>query len=296
MGKQHLILVFSCVLAFVLSAALPPAAFCQAEPARTMGETTIAGQECRTLKDYFARFEQDKTKKVPGKEVKHILLQALPEAYKEAWAETLSREKVSLEGSAGMTVRVLYVEGRHDEKPIRALITFAILCRVNDVEPTAYDERLAALVIGRDEARLAIVEQEADRKGTQLVRILPEKEVHIGGKSLVGLNFSGSNDNMTAAGAPGLLKEERVNFYLFLDDDIKPAGSVLKGREERLGEGEGGVDEKSLYCGAIIFKKDMLGNIIGILSPYTVARNDKRIEKGMVRYDWDAARGTFVKK
>ena len=109
---------------------------------------------------------------------------------------------------------------------------------------------------------------------------------------MVGLNFAALGDDPDGAGAA--VKQETVNFYLFQDNGVKFAGSVLKVREERAREGQTGA--KSLYRGSIIFKKDMKGNIIGILSPYTVTEEGKRIDKGMVRYAWDAAREAFVRE
>jgi hypothetical protein len=254
----------------------------------------IRGQDCQALKDFFARFELDKTNKVPSEEVRRILLRALPEAYRKGWAETMGRTAAGADRSACMTVRVLYVEGRKGEKPIRALIAFTILLKTSEASATYYDERLGALVILRDSARLSIMGREEDREGLQFVRILQEKEVRIGGRGVIGLNFAGSNENPIDAGPATLLTEERVNFYVFQDNGIKPAGSVLKSRGERLREGDSRVT--ALYRGAVIFKKDMKGNIIGILSPYTVTRDDRRIEKGMVRYSWDGEKETFVKE
>jgi len=296
MKKQDFPPVILLVLVAVLSAALGrSSAFCSPDPTQVERQTQIRGQDCQTLKDFFARLEQDKTNKAPSEEVRRILLQALPEAYRKGWVETMSRAGTGTEGSACMTVRVLYVEGRKEEA-IRALITYTILLRTGEASATSYDERLGALVILRDAARLSIMEQEKDREGPQLVRILPEKEVRIGGKGVIGLNFAGSNENPIDGGdgAAAPVKEERVNFYVFRDYEIKPAGSVLKSREERLREGDSYV--RSVYSGAVIFKKDMKGNIIGILSPYTVSRDDRRIEKGMVRYNWDGEKETFVKE
>lgn len=296
MKKQNFPVILF-VLAAVLSAALATGALCSPDPTRVDRETQIRGQDFQTLKDFFTRFEQDKTNKVPSEEVRRILLQALPGAYRRGWAEAKCQTGTGAEGPACMTVRVLYVEGRREEA-IRALITYTILLKSGEAPATSYDERLGALVILRDAARLSIMEQEQekDRERPQLVRILPEKEVRIGGKGVIGLNFAGSNEQPIDRGdgpaAP--VKEERVNFYVFQDYEIKPAGSVLKSREERLREGDSYV--RSVYSGAVIFKKDMKGNIVGILSPYTVSRNDRRIEKGMVRYDWDGVRETFVKE
>ena len=126
-----------------------------------------------------------------------------------------------------------------------------------------------------------------------LTRIRPEKEVHIGGKCVVGLNFLKTNGNPCCA-LSSTVKEERVNFYLMQDNGVKPAGWVLKARDPYAGSGAD--NEKTVYNAAVIFKKDMKGNIIGVLSPYTLATSGKRSGKGMVRYDWNSERKEFVKE
>ena len=292
MMKRNLSLITLFVLAAALFAAFPTVVFCGQVPAQAAGEALIRGQDCQTLRDFFARFDQDKTNKVPSEEVKRILLQALPGAYKRAWADTMGAG-TGIDGPAGMTVRVLHVEGRKEEKPIRALVTFTVLPR-GEATAAFYDEQLATLVVRRDTARLSVMERAKDFEGLQFVHILQEKEVHIGGKGVIGLNFAGSNESALDSGPVTRLKEERVNFYVFQDNGIKPAGSVLKGREERLREGT--AVSRSVYSGTIVFKKDMKGNIIGILAPYTVTTDGRRTEKGMVRYAWDTEKETFVKE
>jgi hypothetical protein len=69
----------------------------------------------------------------------------------------------------------------------------------------------------------------------------------------------------------------------------------LKGREEYAGT-NGPNGEKTVFSASVIFKKGMKGNIIGILSPYTVAKNARRSGKGMVRYDWNSEREEFMKE
>lgn len=256
--------------------------------------TTIRGRDCVVLKDFFARFEQGRTNKVPDEGTKRVLLQALPVAYKEGWVEAMSRLEPGESGRLAMTVRVLHVAGRKDEKSIRALITYTLLSKAGSAPGARYDERLAGLVIRRDDALLSLMEQEKEPGGDRLVHILQEKEVRIGGRGVIGLNFTSLRDGPDDADAETFLKEERINFYLFQDNGIEFAGSVLKAREERLREGPKGA--KSVYKGAVVFKKDMKGNIVGILSPYTVTNEGKRVGKGMVRYAWDADKGTFVKE
>jgi hypothetical protein len=293
MKKQAIFsIIFFVVAAAALSAVAPRSGLCG--PGPVAAPAMIKGRDCQVLKDFFARFEQDRTNKVPDNEVKHVLLEALPDTYKEGWAEAMGPAGPGGGGPSAVTVRVLHVEGRREDKPIRALITFTLLSKTEGAPAPCYDERLAALVIRRDAALLFIMEHEMEREESRLVHIVREKEVRIGGHGLLGLNFRALNDCPVDMGAGTFLKQERVNFYLFQDNGIKFAGSVLKTREEHVPGGAKGT--KATYKGAIVFKKDMKGNIVGILSPYTVAREDGRVEKGMVRYAWDVDGETFVKE
>jgi hypothetical protein len=293
MKKQTMSLItFFVVAVAALSAVAPRSGLC--DPGPVTAPATIKGRDCQVLKDFFARFEQDRTNKVPDNEVKLVLLQALPDMYKEGWAEAMSPTGPGGGGSSAVTVRVVHVEGRKEDKPIRALITFALLSKTEGTPAPCYDERLAALVIRRDAALLSVMEHETERGEGRFVHIAREKEVRIGGHGLIGLSFKALNDCLADTGVGTFPKQERVNFYLFQDNGIKFAGSVLKTREERLPGGAKGT--KAIYKGAIVFKKDMKGNIVGILSPYTVTREDGRVEKGMARYAWDVNDETFVKE
>jgi hypothetical protein len=283
-------LFFLVALAMLSVAGLPRVGLCAPSP--TAVGVTIDGQGFGILKDFFARFAQGRANKVPDDEVKRVLLQAIPEGYRKGWSDAMARGPSGFDRSPTLTVRVLYVDGRKDEKSIRALVTFALLQKAESTPATRYDERLAAIVIDRDAALLSMMEQEKDWKEGRLVHILQEKEIHIRGRGLVGLNFTTLSDDPN--GADAAVKQETVNFYLFQDNGVKFAGSVLKMREERVPGGP--VGARSVYRGSIIFKKDMKGNIVGILSPYTVTEEDKRVDKGMVRYTWDAGAEAFVRE
>lgn len=296
MTKRNLRPHLPFVVAVLLFSLLPHGAFCAADSLPAPEEVAIGGRDHQTLKDFFGRFEQDKTNRVPSEAVSQVLYRAFPEDCKKACEESVKNLGEGAAGTAGMTVKIVYAEGEKEGKPIRALVTFACSSKDEAYANEFRDERLAVLEINRRSSRLSILKsEEVQEKYPEFVRIMVEKDVHIGGKGVVGLNFARSDANASGGDATGILKEETVNFYVFEDNGIKPAGSVLKEREERLRDHDG-KEVTSVYSASVILKKDMKGNIVGILSPFTVKRNDGRIAKGMVRYSWDGEKQAFVKE
>ena len=77
------------------------------------------------------------------------------------------------------------------------------------------------------------------------------------------------------------------------EQGVKPAGSVLKRRDNLPG---GSLEVARTYEAALVLKKDMKGNITGILSPYVIKDNGKASMKGMFRFNWDPVRGEFVQE
>jgi hypothetical protein len=265
-----------------------------ANPSETPYETKIEGAAHRILMDFFARFEQNEANRIPGEAVKRVLFRALPDTYKNGCEETMNQSGDEADGTARMTVKVLFVKAGEEEKPIRALIAFVFLSKAEEFT-NRFHELTAALVIDRDSSRLSIVQQDPEHgKCRELARVAIEREVHIGGRDVIGLNFVRSSENVSSGESASVFREERINFYVFDDNGIRPAGSVLKAREERQ-SGDSGV-VKSVYSATVVFKKDMKGNVVGILSPYTITRNDRRTDRGMVRYGWDSGKEAFVKE
>jgi hypothetical protein len=112
---------------------------------------------------------------------------------------------------------------------------------------------------------------------------------------VVGLNFVTSSDNPCCPSSARTFREEMISFFLFDGTETKPAGSVLKSREEVVSARDGG-DVQTFYSAGLVFKKDMKGNIIGILSPYRIRRNSIWSDKGMLRFIWDGGRSEFVRE
>ncbi len=295
--KKH---AFPLCLAFIVVAQLVlflwRDACCAPELQRNPGDIVIEGQDHAVLQADFSRMEQGKAARPLSGEVAQVLFRALPESYKNACEEQVSQLGEGAAGTAGMTIDVVYVEARKEERPIRALVAIACSSKDEAFAGAFREERLAALVISRGSSRLALMAADlGGEKGPGFVRIAVEKEIRINGRGVVGLDFARSRSDPSGGEAVGVLKDERIQFYVFGEDGIKPAGSVLKDREELLSSGDGR-QTRSVYNAAVVFKKDMKGNIIGILSPFTLKKDNERAGKGMVRYDWDDEKQAFVKE
>ena len=271
-------------------------ASCAAELKGNPEEIVIEGQDHAILQADFSRMEQSKAGRLLSVEAAQALFRALPDSCKNACEEQVSRLGEGAAGTAGMTIDVVYVEAGKEERPIRALVAIACSSKDEAFAGALRDERLAALVIGRGSSRLALTAGDTPgEKGPGFVTIAVEKEIRINGRAVVGLDFARSRSDPSGGETLGIVKDEWIQFYVFGDDGVRPAGSVLKDREERLSSGDGR-QTRSVYNATVVFKKDMKGNIIGILSPFTVMRDDKRAAKGMVRYGWDDEKQTFVKE
>jgi hypothetical protein len=278
---------------------------CRSGQPGTEETAVITGNDHAVLTDYFARIERDKATEVPGDQVTSVLLRALPASFKKGCSDVISGWGGTGEAAAGMSVRMLLVEARRAEKTRQALIVYTCFLKGREADGRYRDERLAGIIIDGDSARLSMLPG-GDDCGTCTgpTHIELEKTARIGGRGVIGVSFARTNRMPGRNPAVQLLSEENVRFYVMREKKIKPAGCVLKGREESTAEDAGQV--KTVYSAGVVFKKDMRGNIIGILSPYRIskscdgdggARAASRVQRrGMLRYTWDAEREEFVKE
>ena len=261
--------VFLAVVALVmLCACLPSPAFCRLNLPEVEGTTAIEGQDHNTLREFFLRAGRGEGRELPEGIVRRILLGALPEPYSNGCKEMVSRWGEAAVGTAAMSVSVLHVDSAGEDAPAGALLSYGCFSTARGYESKFRDERLASLVIGRAASRLVMMPDDKDCDDcAAMTRIRREKTARIRGRAVVGLTFLKTGDNPCCQVDPA--RQEQVNFYSFYAGGAKRAGTVLKSREEYAG-GAGG--EKTVYSAAVIFKKDMRGNIVGILAPFTVTK------------------------
>ena len=290
--KGHFSVVASILLIFLF--ATVEQGFCQFDLPQIERQTIIEGRDHLALKRYVSGLKQGMMNRSPDIRTKAILLERVPEEYKKGCNELTDRWREVSAGVVGLGARILYVETGREEKPTRILLAYSCFFDQTEKKRLVRDEWLASLVVDRESSRLSVIGQDRScLTSADLTQIIPEKEVKIGGKNIVGLGFTASKDSLCFPTSSATIREERISFFLFDDESIKAAGSVLKTREESRRDSEMG-DARSVYDAGLVFKKDMKGNIVGILSPYTIKRNNQSSEKGMLRLLWIREKGEFV--
>ncbi len=265
----------------------------RADLPHTQGQNRIEGKDHAVLRGYFSRFGEGKVNRPPDDQVRAVLSRSISEMDKDECSETTDQSEETL-GKSTSGVRVLFVESGKEERPIRALLAYR--CSHRQQDNSSRDERLASISIYEGSSNLAEIPVESTLEACQeLVRIVPQKEVHIGGKNVVGLDFVTTNDVPYCVDSASSIREEKINFFLFDDREIRPAGSVLVSRDEtpRNHDNDG---VRTVYTAGLVFRKDMKGNIVGILAPFTVKTSNGRSDKGMLRFAWDGNRGAFVRE
>jgi hypothetical protein len=291
MARQNVPAFLPLLVTLALCMAWPSPAPARLNLPEAEGSAAVEGQDHQVLKEFFSRLGRGETEQLPAGPVRQILLAALPEAYRRGCTEMVARWGEQAAGTAAMSVGVLHVEARGEERPVRALLSYGCFSTAPAYEGKFRDERLASLTVERAASRIVMMPDEKDCEDCSVMtRIVREKDVRIGRRGVVGLGFVKTGENPCCQKDPG--RQERVHFYVFDEAGIKRAGSVLKRLEEYAG-GAGG--ERTVYSAAVIFKKDMRGNIVGILSPYRLMKGAGQVDRGMVRYEWDGARLEFLK-
>ncbi len=304
--KQRVLLVFL-VVAVGVWLVVPGEGLCRSNLPEAEATATITGADYRVLRDYFETVRQDRLAGIMGDRVKSVLLRALPAFFRKGCSDVIADWGGAGEAAAGVSVRVLHAEARKDEKTAHALLVYTCFSKGREADDRYRDERLAGIVIGTDSVRLFMLPDREDCDTcTDLTRIKLEKTARIGGEDVIGVSFTRTDRDPGRNPGPRLVREENVRFYVMEEKKIKPAGSVLKEREENAVEGA--EPAKTIYSAGVVFKKDMRGNIIGILSPYRVSKSYDRDapadgaartreqRRGMVRYTWSADREEFIKE
>lgn len=257
-------------------------------------QAVLQGQDHQALRGFLARSRRGNENVKLTDEINQVLLRALPGQYKKACADVAAQCPLAGDKATEMTSRMLYVEDGKEGKPDRALVSYGCVLQGADPARQFRDERLALLKVDKQSSTITMVSSGAPCDTcTEVSTIRYDKLIRLGGRTLVGLTVTKSNENPCSnRAAVGI--EERIFFYYATDTRFKPAGSVLLKREEFDPSGTEGTIRTS-YTGSAIFKKDMIGNIIGILSPYKLKKGGKEVEKGLLRYNWSSEKEEFVK-
>jgi hypothetical protein len=259
---------------------------------QSQSDLPILGQDQRVLRDYLSR-PGSRLNQPLDEAVKSVLLRHRPSLYSRGCDRSVGRGDDIQPVKGSPEVRLVFVQGNKESGSAHALIAYGCSDQAKDSDRYATDEQLAGLVLDKDGTKIFAVPLESGPDGCEgRVRIAPEKELKIGGKSIVGLRVvrSGGEGDPSSSRT---CREEKIDFFLIDERDVRPAGSVMRAQEGTADDPHGA---RRVYEAALVFRKDMKGNITGILSPYVIKNDGKVSKKGMVRFNWDADKGEFVRE
>jgi hypothetical protein len=250
-------------------------------------------EDHRVLRHFFSNVALDKSKKILNDKAREVLLRSSPDLWKSELGGSKNDSTSKTGGLAHIAVRVIYVEEVQAGKPQLALL--ALSC--DEREPTLpCEDRLIGLKVEKETSTIVSIEVNKDCDScSDTTRIVLEKQVRISGLTVIGVNFITSYETGNTGQAPDLVRQERVQFFVFDGDEIREAGSIIKSRVETVTD-RGKGDVTINYNAGIVFKKDMKGNIIGILSPFTKKTSNGGAEKGMIRFVWNPNQKIFVRE
>jgi hypothetical protein len=245
-------------------------------------EVVVSNEDHKILKKFFISQEVNKSKKVLTKNVNEVLMRNLPDVGKSEVEDS--------------KVRLIYIEEGKEGNQVLALLVLG--CNEKDTKESSVvcEDRLFGLEVEKDRsAMVSITTSKSGDSRSNTNKIVLEKEVRIGGLTVIGVNFMISGETNPSGQSRDLVKQERIQFFVFDGGEVRQAGSVIKSRIEATKE-QGKGDITVNYNAGIVFKKDMIGNIVGILSPFTEKFSDGRVGKGMIRFAWNPDRKIFVRE
>ncbi|MBU4404492.1 MAG: hypothetical protein KKG79_02645, partial [Acidobacteria bacterium] len=155
-----------------------------------------------------------------------------------------------------------------------------------------YDERLAVLFIDPDKSSLVLVPHAGNCAScSDLSHIRFDQVLQCAATPLVSLLIATSNNNPCCDG-PFRSNEERINYYVLQDSEVKLAASVLRHREESEHDDLNG-DMTTIYDAKISEHRDRDGNVTHIGSRYSRSENGELRQTGELTYVWNQEKKEF---
>jgi hypothetical protein len=251
----------------------------------------ISESDHATLKRYFGSLEHGTGHEL-DEGIGRILLDILMEDYQTGCQDMISFWGTVAEGTAHLSVRVLFVRdpGKTDSKQV--LLTYRCSSTYEGYRDHFYDERLAVLLITPTTSSLALMPHAEDcHNCSDLSRIRFGEVIQHDATSLVSLLVMTSNRNPCCDG-PIQFSEERIDYYLFQETGVKLVASVLRHREDYTHDDVDG-DVTTIYESKITVHKDQRGNVSHIGSHYSLSTNGALQETGELTYSWDSEKREF---
>jgi len=223
--------------------------------------------------------------------IQEILLKLLPPTDRQRWDRMVGQWNTSARGTAHFSARVLHARVEEEENPYHLLLTFRCSSTYSDYKDKYYDERAAIVSVEPDRVAFFTVPVGGNAEDTaRLAHIELDQMIQLPGVTGLSLRVYCSNDHPGAALARH--KEERLVYYIFEDAGLRGVANILRRSESDEPDGNG-AKVTTIYEAMIEQTKDSSGNLSGLTSRYTVRQNGRTVESEVLKYSWNAEKGSF---
>ena len=249
---------------------------------------TKEDQDC--LINYFEGLE-GYSHAVIEKDAEKMLRNTLKGIYDSTCSEMISYWGTVAEGTATLTVRIVFIHA--DTDATKRHVLFKIKCHSNYKEygDKYCDERLALLSLEPGNTSIILLPHAEDCKNCSELSKIQFEQVVQGKPHIVVLSIKTTNDNPCCGGAYEY-SDEKVYYYAFLESGIKLVASILRYQYEYSHDDVEG-DYRRIYESEIRHTLDPIGNKTRILSEYTITTNGTEEGRGTQSYIWNSEKEEF---
>jgi hypothetical protein len=232
------------------SASLLLAALLLSFPARggnlpqTKSAVVITGKQHQALRAY-ARLLGDTPEEFTAP-IEKILLTALPKAYRTGCAQMVATWGEHTRRTETLMPRPLYFRMMADSTRL-LMLAYTCFSSAPTYGDRYYDERLAALTIGKSSSTLAMLPLAREcATCSELSHLgLQDDSLRIGGAPAITIASGVSNDN-PCCGVTTSVDEKRLHYYLLDSRGVTPVAEMLEYRKETSRSAAGG-DSTTIY-------------------------------------------------
>ncbi|UCE19391.1 MAG: hypothetical protein JSV84_03335 [Gemmatimonadota bacterium] len=250
----------------------------------------VAKEDQDRLINYFEGFEGYSDIEIE-KDVEKILLNALKGIYDSACSEMISYWGTVAEGTATLTVRVVFIHT--DTVSTKRGVLFTIKChsKYKEYGEKYCDERLAVLSTAPGNASIILLPHAEDCKNCSELSSIKFEQIVQRNPLIIVLSIRTTNDNPCCGGAYAY-SDEKVYYYAFLESGIKQVASVVRYRSEYSHDDVEG-DYSKIYESKIRYASDPTGSSTRIISEYVITTNGVEEGSGTQSYFWNSENEEF---
>ena len=250
----------------------------------------VAKEDQGRLINYFEGLE-GYSDAVIEKDAEKILRNTLKGIYDSACSEMISYWGTVAEGTATLTVRIVFIHA--DTDATKRHVLFKIKCHSNYKEygEKYCDERLAVLSLEPGNASIILLPHAEDCKNCSELSNIKFEQIVQRNPLIIVLSIKTTNDNPCCGGAYEY-SDEKVYYYAFLESGIKQVASLVRYQSEYSHDDVEG-DYRKIYESKIRHTFDPNGSNTQIISEYLIKTNGVEKESGTQSYIWNSEKEKF---